>query len=74
MANRPMATRQVVVDADEMSDRTFIRHMNTRHADSLGGLPSLWVTTPEVHEAWRAYHDRLHELRIDIPHEHEEEQ
>jgi len=59
-----------VPHADDMDDETFCRHMNLRHRDSLGGLDSLWVV-PDVIDAWRFFHKRLHHLRqMDYDHEH----
>jgi hypothetical protein len=61
----------VVVPADEMDDATFIRHMNKRHRNSLGGLPYLWETCdPYVTACWRAFHEQLHRWHITIRHEH----
>ena len=62
----------VVVPSEEMDDRTFVRHMNKRHRDSLGGLARLWETCdPYVTECYRVFHMQLHRLRLDIGHEHE---
>ena len=61
---------QDVQDADDMDDETFCMHMTYRHTDSLGGLSEIWPVAPSTTEAWRCFHDRLHALRVDIPHEH----
>lgn len=60
----------VVAAEDSMDDNTFTKHMNARHSDSLGGLDELWFADEPTHEAWRAFHWRLHQLRIDLEHEH----
>lgn len=62
--------KRLVDLAEEMDDETFIKHMNKRHKDSLGGLPSLWMTDDATHRIWRAFHRRLHQLRVDLRHEH----
>lgn len=58
--------------ADEMDDDIFIMHMNARHSESLGGLDAIWFISEYVTECWRAFHWRLHSLRVDLNHEHEE--
>jgi hypothetical protein len=56
----------------EMSSEHFALHMTHRHGDSLGGLSELDPTKMNGTEgAWRAFHRRLHETRIDLAHEHE---
>lgn len=64
------SSRQQVIDIAEMSDETFVMHMNKRHRGSLGGLRALWVA-PDTMPIWRIFHARLHDLRIDLKHEHE---
>lgn len=61
---------ELVTSEEEMDDRTFTLHMNFRHGDSLGGLSQLWFADAATHEAWRAFHWRLHSLRVDLEHEH----
>jgi hypothetical protein len=67
---------ELVAPADEMDDETFAKHMSLRHADSLGGLPQLTFSDSSrpgpnaPAAAWRAFHRRLHLLRIDLPHGH----
>lgn len=53
-----------VPNADDFPDDIFIKHMNLRHADSIGGLHSLWLINGSVTDAWRAFHDRLHTAGI----------
>jgi len=68
-----MAERAVSVPAEgEMDDETFVKHMNLRHHDSLGGLSQLvfqWIS-PYVLECYRKFHHQLHAVRIDLDHEH----
>jgi hypothetical protein len=66
------AEMQLVSSEEEMDDKTFTKHMNARHKDSLGRLNSLWLADPYVHQCWRNFHWRLHELRVDLEHEHAE--
>lgn len=67
-----VVNRKVTVpDADEMDDATFILHFNKRHKDSLGGLAGLLPSIqPYVLSLYRAFHRRLHAIRIDLDHEH----
>lgn len=55
-----------------MTDDTFIKHMNLRHADSIGGLHSLWLINRSVTGAWRAFHNRLHNSGTVHSHIHED--
>jgi hypothetical protein len=76
--NRPKLRKpmnpQCVVPADNMDDETFIKHVNKRHSDTVSDLKFLWDTgNPDVTEAWRAFHDRLHRLRIDLTHYHRQQ-
>lgn len=72
------AEKILVVHTRDMSHEDFARHMNTRHSDSLGDLNYLdWEYMGldlghhiDVVMAWRAFHRRLHELRLDYDHEH----
>lgn len=54
----------------DMGKENFRKHFNLRHADSLGGLSEL----DERFDAnlWWRFHRRLHEIRIDLNHEHKE--
>jgi hypothetical protein len=56
-----------------MSDEVFEKHMETRHAESLGYLTGLPLGDAYLMGMWRAFHRQLHNLRIDIEHEHPEE-
>lgn len=67
------ANDDLVVHTRDMDDDDFAKHMTIRHRDSLGGLEHLWPTEESVMLAWRAFHRRLHALRLDIPHSHEED-
>lgn len=68
----------VVVDADEMTDETFLAHFEHRHSDQLPNLDGFVHTIslqPELIETYRKFHDRLHNLMtpsmMEEPHEHE---
>jgi hypothetical protein len=69
-----MTEINLVVSPEDMDDETFAQHMAHRHADSMGGLKSISrsARTPGLMRAWRVFHDRLHQYRIDLPHEHED--
>lgn len=62
--------KRLVVGIDEMDRETFLHHMNLRHKDSLGGLKYLCKTDTTTEKIWRAFHQRLHQIRIDLKHEH----
>lgn len=65
--------KQLVSNADNMDTFDFVRHMNLRHGDSLGGLTHLSDKLGDyVEECYRIFHDRLHKVRIDLEHEHAE--
>jgi hypothetical protein len=61
-----------VVHPDSMDTETFTRHMNARHADSLGGLRELKLPTRYLALCYRNFHRRLHEIRPGLGHEHGE--
>lgn len=65
--------RLVVRATRRMSDEVFEKHMETRHAESLGYLTGLPLGDAYLMGMWRAFHRQLHNLRIDIEHEHPEE-
>lgn len=67
-----VADRVTVPAAADLSDENFIAHMNLRHADSIGGLHSLWLINGSVTDAWRAFHDRLHASGLRHAHTHRE--
>lgn len=72
-----IASEHVLVqNVDNMDRDTFCLHMTHRHQDSLGGMQYL---NPEVQsdyteKLWRAFHDRLHsvKMRSELDHEHEQ--
>lgn len=67
-----MPEAELVQDADNMDTSGFVRHMNYRHKDSLGGLIFLSDNLGDyVEECYRIFHDRLHVVRVDLEHEHE---
>ena len=78
MARTTLASiRLLVVSTDEMDSNDFRRHLNGRHLDSLGyagRLPILVFagSDPYIEQCYRAFHNTLHRLRIDISHEHQE--
>ncbi len=63
-------TADLVRDAEVMDDEFFCMHMSKRHQDSLAGQ-SFIEPAGDATEAYRAFHDRLHRLRVDLVHEHE---
>lgn len=61
----------LVISADNMDTPTFAKHMNARHADSLGGLEHLDFRGAEhLAQMWRSFHNQLHRTRVDLNHEH----
>lgn len=63
--------RVLVTAAEHMDERTFRRHFNLRHRESLGYLGALHPgMAPFLVTIWRTYHRKLHELRVDLTHEH----
>jgi hypothetical protein len=65
--------KQLVASVDEMLTSIFALHMTHRHHDSLGGLNYLPDDLDEyVESCYRIFHDRLHETRVDLDHEHED--
>jgi hypothetical protein len=69
-----MTEIDLVRSPDDMDNETFARHMNKRHHDSLGGLASIRLSMASngLADSWRAFHRRLHVLRVDLEHEHSE--
>jgi len=62
-----------VINADDMAEDTFRKHMSIRHATSLGGFRGLPPFRSDyVEECWRTFHDTLHRLglQLDMDHEH----
>jgi hypothetical protein len=53
-----------VRNPDDMGTDNFIKHMEYRHKDSLGGLRYLNFPTDYVEECWRTFHDTLHRLHL----------
>lgn len=66
--------RVLVTSIDNMADETFAKHMEHRHADSLGYITGLQtvLSNDMLVRMWRLYHARLHQWRIDLKHEHGE--
>lgn len=73
-ANMQSTEVEMVVNADDMDDRTFRLHFSRRHSDNLGGLSELPDDmTPETTELYRKFHDRIHSLlSMEMPHQHRE--
>jgi len=67
-----LTERLVVTSPEDMTTEDFAKHMSMRHRHSLGGLAYLNLDhQPEsVEDAWRAFHARLHELSVELPHSH----
>lgn len=65
-----VANPDLVRDADTMDDEFFCMHMSKRHQDSLAGQ-SYIEPAGDATEAYRAFHERLHRLRVDLEHRHE---
>lgn len=59
---------------EAMPKQDFEMHMNMRHGDSLGGLEMLELgrCSDYVTLCWQRFHARLHRLRIDLDHDHEQ--
>jgi hypothetical protein len=54
-----------------MGTEDFALHMTHRHQESLGGLSVLYVERMvDTEGSWRAFHARLHELSLDVSHDH----
>ncbi len=68
-----MTEINLVISPDQMSNDQFAKHMSLRHQDSLGGLKAIELPYRDtgLSHAWRAFHRRLHTLRLDLGHEHE---
>jgi hypothetical protein len=56
--------------AENMDTEIFLKHMNLRHRESLGGLTYLGRQTPYLEKCWRSFHEHLHRWRTDLDHEH----
>jgi hypothetical protein len=71
MSTRTTET-SLVRAAEHMDTADFVRHMNRRHADSLEGwrLPGRHFS-PYVEMCFRIFHRRLHQIRVDLEHEHD---
>ena len=71
--SKVMDQRVVTVPAaDDLTDETFIKQMNLRHDDSIGGLHWPWLISPSVTGGWRAFHNRLHNSGAVYTHAHED--
>jgi hypothetical protein len=64
--------RTVVRATRRMSNETFEKHMEARHAGSLGYLEGLPLGDAYLMRMWRAFHRQLHKFRVDLEHEHSE--
>jgi hypothetical protein len=66
----------LVISIDDMNAVAFRRHMNQRHGASLGfagRLPKGFFedNTDYIERCYRAFHETLHRLGVDLEHEHE---
>lgn len=62
----------LVIAADNMDYETFALHMTRRHHESLGGLTTLVLRKEDgITQAYRSFHRKLHEWRVDLGHEHQ---
>lgn len=71
------AEKLLVVSIDDMDSGTFRIHMNRRHGGSLGyagKLPRFFFAdnTEYIERCYRAFHNTLHRLSLDIGHEHQD--
>lgn len=66
--------RTLVAAAESMDDETFAKHMEKRHADSLGYIIGLKTVLGDemLVRMWRLFHGHLHRWRVDLAHEHGE--
>jgi hypothetical protein len=55
-----------------MDPETFALHFKKRHPESMGDLGEINTASTELELIWRTFHRKLHELRPDLTHEHEE--
>jgi hypothetical protein len=64
----------IVVPEEGMDTETFLLHLRHRHPESrpAGVDPLEWFVSDYVEECYRIFHAKLHELRVDIRHSHEE--
>jgi hypothetical protein len=65
--------QEQVTPISKMDLDTFCLHMSVRHKDSLAGASMLYPRSIDepTEAAYRAFHRRLHETRIDLQHHHE---
>lgn len=66
--------RVLVTATENMTDENFAKHMQNRHADSLGYIVGLKTVLSDemLVRMWRLFHGHLHRWRIDLEHEHGE--
>jgi hypothetical protein len=75
----PVAGAVEVPHCEDMSDATFCRHMNLRHEDEMGGASLEWkgsmsAGTRTTLDAYRRFHERLHEIATPGFHDHVHEE
>lgn len=69
MSLRTATMKLVVTSADHMDAQTFLKHLRRRHPAVLAGnIPAF--SSEYVEECYRVYHDKVHELVLDLEHEH----
>jgi hypothetical protein len=66
--------KTLVTATENMTDKTFVRHMEARHSGSLSYIVGLGTILGDkmLVRMWRLYHGHLHQWRIDLEHEHGE--
>lgn len=63
---------ETVQAASRMDADLFLKHFNMRHRESLGrGKSEIsdWVSL-NVEEAYRSFHGHIHRYRLDLSHDH----
>ena len=68
----PSQTLPLVQAADDMDADHLLLHLQHRHPESLVDNVSFFVSD-YVEECYRRFHEKLHEFRTDINHQHEGE-
>lgn len=60
-----------VASIDRMDEITFMKHLHHRHPGALlAAIPGF--ASEYVEQCYRIYHDKVHELVVDLPHDHAE--
>lgn len=67
-----MTGTDLVRSAEDMDEHFFLMHLKKRHPESLIIAGFDKFASEYVEHCYRQFHVQLHKLRLDIPHEHEE--